>query len=376
LKILAKRLALLLGCTASLLLLLECGARVRIHQLNKETLLGAMRDPPDPGQDATLRQIIQLSLDDRIAYEMRPNLRDVSFKGGRLNTNSLGFRSAEVPLEKPHNGVTIVGLGDSIMFGHGVSDGEPYLDQLGDLLNQRRPDIEWRIINTGAPGYNAVMEVTTLETKTLDFEPDLIVLGLCGNDYSPPNYVRIEDDVWDTSRAYLLEFVRERLNRQDAGARYRSEALSYRKRWEKETGALAPPRYAELYGKQAFLGALKRLKQLSEQHGFEVVAFLQVAPASNGAKPLGSTQVFQVGTQMLNACMQLGFHTVSMQAVIEEHIETVSGEPFSWELFMDFLAASADNAHPNAQLHQMSAQRLLAFMQKSGLLYRLAGPKR
>ena len=114
----------------------EVLCRLRVQSLNRETLQASLDRPVEmsaQGQ-ATLGDLIQLSSNDRIAYELRPELDGVTFKDRPVTTNTYGFRSAELPHEAGPDTVTIVGIGDSVMFGHGVGDGECYLDQLQRLL--------------------------------------------------------------------------------------------------------------------------------------------------------------------------------------------------------------------------------------------------
>jgi hypothetical protein len=360
---LVAKLALLAGSTVVVLALAEIGARAYAHWHNQNTLERALKAPPDlaEGQPATLRSIIRMSEDDRIAYELRSGLEKVSYKGRPLTTNAMGFRSPDYPVEKPPHGVTIVGLGDSVMFGHGVGDGESYMDRLQELLVEERPDVDWRVINTGVPGYNTMMEVATLEQKVLPFGPDVVILGLVSNDFGPPNYVRVADDVWDPSRSFFLEFLRG----QGAGSQ---DALKHRTRWVKETGGhQAPPRYAQLYGRKAFGAAVDRLKELSEQEGFEVIAFLmfETSVARDGK--------LTPEMEMVAACERRGFTIIRFQDVIERTLEATTDEPFSWELYeKSHLAASKNNSHPSAVLHNMAARRLFKHMKSSGLLEVLA----
>lgn len=207
------RLLALALSTLAATLMAEAFCRLRVRSLNQETLKASLSRPValSVGGQASLGDLIQLSDNDRIAYELRPNLQGVSFKSHPVTTNSHGFRSPEVSGAARPGEVTIVGIGDSVLFGHGVADGECYLDQLQTLLSERRPERSWRIVNTGVPGYNTVMEVETLAAKGLAFEPDLVLMGVVGNDYEPPSYVRDAQDPWSLSRSFLAEFVRERL---------------------------------------------------------------------------------------------------------------------------------------------------------------------
>lgn len=346
------RLVPLLVSFLASVLVLEGLCRWRVQRENQSTLSAAFARPfvQSEAESATLADIIRPVANDRIAYELRPDLAAVPFKGAPLTTNSRGFRSPELPLEPPPGTVTIVGLGDSIQFGHGVGDGENYLDQLVELLRERAPDVAWRLVNTAVPGYNAVMEVETLERKALAFSPDLVLVGVCGNDYEPPVYVRDVEDVFDLGRSFLVEFVRERLSGESTSER---EAISHRGTWSEEAGAEAPPRYAELYGAGPFEGALDRLSELAAEHRFEVLAF--------------ATVDYAAAPEMMASYGRRGFPTVHLQADLERHFEETTGAGFTWEAYPDSdLVVSRHNLHPSVLQHRLAAERLLAELEALG----------
>lgn len=338
----------------------ELVCRVRVHRLNEESLDAAFSRPFQQSQEesATLADIIRPVTNDRIAYELRPGLQGIPFKGAPLSTDSRGFRSPEHPPEPGPSTVTIVGIGDSIQFGHGVGDGENYLDQLVVLLNERHPEVTWRHVNTAVPGYNTVMEVETLERKGLVFQPDLVLQGVCGNDYEPPVYVRDVDDVFDLSRSFFAEFLAERASGESATARRAREAISHRGTWSEESGSEAPPRYAELYGEAPFESALDRLAELSSTSGFEVLSFATVDYANT--------------PEMMASCARRGFETVHLQGLLEEHYQTTRGEPFTWEGYTTSdLVVSPQNLHPSVLQHRMAAELLHSTLEESGWIERM-----
>lgn len=355
-----QRLLALTGSLVLTVLVAEVACRVRVHSLNEQSLEAAFSRPFQQSEEesATLGDIIRPVTNDRIAYELRPNLEGIPFKGAPLSTDSRGFRSPEHPPEPDPTTVTIVGIGDSIQFGHGVGDGENYLDQLVGLLNERHPERSWRHVNTAVPGYNTVMEVETLERKGLVFQPDLVLQGVCGNDYEPPVYVRDVDDVFDMSRSFFVEFLEERASGESATARRAREAISHRGTWSEESGSEAPPRYAQLYGEAPFEAALDRLAELSSNSGFEVLSFATVDYANT--------------PEMMASCAKRGFGTVHLQGLLEEHFEATRGEPFSWEGYTTSdLVVSPQNLHPSVLQHRMAADLLYTTLLESGWIERM-----
>jgi lysophospholipase L1-like esterase len=156
-------------------------------------------------------------------------------------------------LEKPENVLRIVGVGDSWMWGSGVDNGETYLDRLQERLTGAGLRVE--TINTGVWGYNAVQQVATLRWKGLGFRPDVVVVGLCGNDRAYPDFVALQPFV-ELSRSFLWNEIRGHLD-------------SARKADRNE-----PSRTLNGFmSHAAFRNAYEELAGLSQKEGFDVVVF-------------------------------------------------------------------------------------------------------
>jgi hypothetical protein len=109
--------------------------------------------------------------------------RSVSYRLGRnrVTLNSHGLRDKEISYEKPAGERRILLLGDSVTFGWGVSDGEPFADRLEELLAARtRP--RWEVINAGVNGYNAQQEATYFRSEGIRYQPDIVLLTFLDND--------------------------------------------------------------------------------------------------------------------------------------------------------------------------------------------------
>lgn len=344
------------------LALLEVGFRIRAHRANTRTLSAAFEvaAAPDAGGRTRFIDIIQESQNDNLIYELRPNL-DVVFKDLPMRTNSHGFRSPEVPYEAPPDTRTIVGIGASIMFGHGVSEGEEYPRLLEDRLNARDSKVKWRFVNTSVPSYNVVMKVETLVEKGLAFQPDLVLLNIAGNNLDLPQYIRKHEDVSDMRRSFLLDFFRDReARREEHESRNAKLAFVEKKRlrW-RETMTThpqsIPERFRDLVGWDPFIGALDRLQGLSELHGFPVVVFANLE--------------VDLVPEMLEACRERGFHTVSLMPDLVAYIEHHTKQPFTLHKYVrTHLVVSRENLHPSARQHTLAADRLERALEEIGLL--------
>jgi lysophospholipase L1-like esterase len=167
------------------------------------------RPAPAPGAELQLGDMIRPVANDRIVYELRPDLRG-RFIGAEVATNSLGMRSEERALAKASGVFRIVGIGDSVMFGWGVDAKETYLARLEKDLGGRFPQRRFEVWNLGVPGYNSVQEVSALREKIDALGPDLLVIGWVGNDMDLPNFLATPPPVWSLDRSFLFEFVARR----------------------------------------------------------------------------------------------------------------------------------------------------------------------
>lgn len=139
---------------------------------------GGLNESPMPvaGSNVLLPQLIRLSDDPELAYELKPGL-DVQFMGGRVRTTREGFRITPGSRAENH-AFTIVGLGDSVMFGWGVDDDETYLAGLLDRLDARLPDAPTRIVNLAVPGYNTYLELQAFKRHGVSRGADLVLIHL------------------------------------------------------------------------------------------------------------------------------------------------------------------------------------------------------
>ena len=357
------RLALLVGALLLTLLVGEVACRVRVHLLNQQSMDPTIAEKrrAEQGGRVALIDIIQSSDNPKIVYDLKPNLNAVPFKNAPTSTNSRGFRYRDVQPDEGPDVVTIIGLGDSIMFGWGVPDGRNYTTFLERLLNDKYPAKTWRVINTAAPGYNTVVEVETLRAKGLEFEPDLVILDLVPNDLELPTYVFKPRNVFALDRSFLLGWVDERLAAGTAGHGKELPGRDLRLEPGREVDA-DDPLYRDLFGWKNFLDALGELRALSQQHGFKVISFTTVENATTD--------------EMTKHAIAHGSMHVRLLPELIAYIDEKYDHPvWSWEqpeaLLRSDLVVSPDDGHPSVKQHYMAAEKLLTALEASGDIERL-----
>ncbi len=265
----AVMLALSLGVS---LLAAEIGLRVwlaRTQTRNSIESLRRLRAKGEPIPVYTthpLAIIVQPSDNLRLIYDLLPSL-DIDFGHTRVRTNKLGMRQdLDYPLAHPARGVRIVGIGDSGMFGWNVEQGEEYLSVLRSNLTARTNGVLYEVFNLGVPGYHTQLEVESLRSKGLAFQPDVVVVGWCENDYSLPIFVLQKQDFRrrDLSFLYCMLFDRSTF---DDIAQIKMRNL---REFERDKVIESVVSGTEREGvRRAFL----ELKALGEKHGFHILVF-------------------------------------------------------------------------------------------------------
>ncbi|MFC1823514.1 SGNH/GDSL hydrolase family protein [Thermodesulfobacteriota bacterium] len=94
--------------------------------------------------------------------------------------NSLGFRGPE-PESFPYN--PLLFLGDSFTEGYGVTDGEEFPEVVRQLLLQQNKNAASPVVNAGIGNSGNGYWIKFLQREGKQFDPKLIVLQFCGNDF-------------------------------------------------------------------------------------------------------------------------------------------------------------------------------------------------
>ncbi|MBK7977095.1 MAG: SGNH/GDSL hydrolase family protein [Deltaproteobacteria bacterium] len=133
-------------------------------------------------------------------------------KPGSADVNVDGYRDRVFPTAKPAGTFRIEVLGDPVTFGARVTSRDDTFAKVMERgLDRLLGGVE--VLNLGVPGYDTVQEVEPLRERGLRYSPDLVLLGVCLNDFEPvsgagPLAVLAEAN---TARGRLLAAVRRRL---------------------------------------------------------------------------------------------------------------------------------------------------------------------
>jgi lysophospholipase L1-like esterase len=321
------------------LVLLEVSARVLAHHEDRNIFDEVTRSAPGfgPEDDVELRQLMRLSDDPNVLYELFPGV-SARYLGQPYRSNAAGFRDEEVNPAPATDTYRVVGLGDSVMFGWGVANGEDYLSLVEQRLRDTCTGRDWEIINTAVPGYNTVMELATLKNKALAYDPDLVVLGWVGNDIELPNFIRRRRNVFDLGHSFL----EQRLRYARKGKRAPSlEVVPGISGMMERNPELVAPEYRHLVGWNACVAALRELGELRELHGFDLLVVMLTSSKNRDLRP----------EELFN---ELRFETVeagdTFDTYMREHgIDSYVGSE---------LTLSEKDHHPSGLGHRLLAERL------------------
>ncbi len=342
-------LAVVAAAAAALEVGLRLEAALKDAEIDRGLSAMRRRPPPPRGASVGLADIVRMTANPRIVYELIPGL-DVKFIVP-LTTNSAGFRGPEVAETKPPRTVRILGLGDSVMFGWAVRDGEDFVSALARELARRHPGVAWEAINAAVPGYNAVMEVETLVTKGLRFDPDMVLLNLVGNDMDLPNFIRRRAEPFTLSRSFLAERIRSigaRRTRAESAAREDGMANApWVGRGFASDPEDVPPEYRDMVGLEAVKKALARLRDVTRERGIAVL-WLGHPELDDGARRLARRWRIETAATR---------RTIETYAR-EHHLADTAGPP---------LSISERDPHPTALGHRLIAQAIADRMDATGL---------
>lgn len=152
----------------AMLVLLGLGIGAGLAELVAMALLPA----PVPWQ----LPLVRAEADEVCGYRHRPSHVGYSLSS-QVTINRWGFRGQDWEVDKAPGVLRIVLLGDSLVFGQGVSDGETFGAQLEKILNtQAAPGWRYEVLNFGVSGYDTGHELKVLKHYALRFRPDLVLL--------------------------------------------------------------------------------------------------------------------------------------------------------------------------------------------------------
>lgn len=120
-----------------------------------------------------------------VGHELVPDFEGFGPLNVPVTINHDGFRDANHLKEKSPGTLRVLGLGDSFMFGWGVSAGETFLKQLERQLAGRM-DRAIETINTGVPGWGLNQYYVYLKRAGGELAADVVIVAYFVDDLNGP----------------------------------------------------------------------------------------------------------------------------------------------------------------------------------------------
>ncbi len=153
--------------------------------------------------------------DGATVYTRKPSMRFTNRHGVQVEYNSLGFIGKEIQ-PKTEDRFRILAIGDSITEAVFLAEEERFINRLAAILSEKTGRTV-EAVNAGIGGYNTWQELELLRTKGLSVRPDLILVGVCLNDFFGKRpalkkglFGRIVENYRDGSRARYFNFIYQR----------------------------------------------------------------------------------------------------------------------------------------------------------------------
>ncbi len=116
-------------------------------------------------------------------YHYQPNSIGITH-GHPIKINNWGFRGADFEKRSALDSdlYRVMILGDSVVFGEGVSTADRFTEQASARLRDKRPDTRFELINLGVEGFETLQELKIMKVLGEVISPNLVVVGFSTND--------------------------------------------------------------------------------------------------------------------------------------------------------------------------------------------------
>jgi len=289
--------------------------------------------------------IYKRSSDPILGYELKANYHndhpDYNFTCG--STNSHGQHDVERKVEKPAGVRRVILLGDSVVES---TESRGLDDLMNRQLEKLYPDGKTEVLNFGVGGYCTLAEVELLKVKGLQFKPDVVIVVFVWNDFDNFNSSIVEALEAPSKRpswAFQTLFLHSALFRlASVGLKLTPSKL---------------PDDPALWNKNAIgdnnvVEALRRLREMSREHGFQAAVavwpdFRSDQIIDRGAIP-GSNLLIVAGI-----ARTYGIPTFRLSDYFKRDCASIEPPPD-----VNTYYTVGDSMHPNARGNRVAAEAL------------------
>jgi hypothetical protein len=202
--------------------------------------------------------------DETNVYKLEPNQHKST-----VNTNNYGFRGPDISKIKEDDSYRIFVVGGSTTISlRAPSDDVTHPGFLQELFNNSELDFKVEVINAGTPSFASIQELSTVENKLVDFNPDLIIIYDGVNDLNlpygyTPSKTSLHAKIADGFNRYLpfwetipvTYHIFNNIGQEEQSFHFDSSTATQKAQFWKEN--------------------LKKICQIGNEHNFDVVILLQ-----------------------------------------------------------------------------------------------------
>ena len=166
---------LLAGVALALAGGVEIGARVLEGDRARSVFVLEDHLPPDQADAVTASEVV-------------PGW-DLPARGGKTGTAEFevdrwGMRGATKTVDPAKGTHRLILVGDSILFGSGLSDDQTIATDLASLREKAEKGTTWQVAACAAPGHSSWQGRVKLKEQCLSFKPEYVVIGSLMSDYT------------------------------------------------------------------------------------------------------------------------------------------------------------------------------------------------
>lgn len=214
------------------------------------------------------RRLFVAGADDLLPYRLRPGYRGMHI-GRPVTIDAQGERAVR-PRVAPPGGApreTVLLVGDSIVFGHGLADADTLASQLTAALARR--GLTWEVRNIGVPGYTSWNEYAAVRAFFARSTASFVVVVYVPNDATFDNdHLRLREGRYGVRADGLFHRATNWLYHHSHAAYALADAAK-KTWWRSGDGAATSGResYLDEAAIEYSMRALVRLREECDRHG-------------------------------------------------------------------------------------------------------------
>ena len=281
-----------------------------------------------------------------------------------ITFNAQGFRGPECEIPKPPGTYRIVFIGDSFTEGLQVAYDELYSARLVESLTAMDVPHAKQVeaVNLGVSGQGPAKHLITLIEKGLEFEPDLVIEQLCGNDIEDDQETRtcgISEDGLVEIRAERPAWLKRRFLAVKFALKHHSQLylfLSYT--WAHRRAQDEQDLSSVIANRSIRAGELRLRRNSPRARSLAYISEISRVAAENGADFIMFSFSDLFKENLMPLLVEDGIHGFDLSSDLKE--SESRGKPVSY----------STDPHWNARGHEIVSEKIIEYLLNNGIISR------